>query len=100
MSESKTGPQPPKRSEVRRSAAYETARGRLSRPRRRALDEAESEIAEDPHHNHWRRATADGAVLEFFAARAGLIVKFRVVSPTMVDLEDVIDLARLGRGQD
>jgi hypothetical protein len=100
MSESKTGPQSPKRIEVRRSGPYETAHGRLGRARRRALDEAESEIAEDPHHNHWRRATADGAVLEFFAARAGLIVKFRVVSPTMVDLEAVIDLARVSRSGD
>jgi hypothetical protein len=72
----------------------------LDRVRVQALDEAESEIAEDPNHNHWRRMTADGAVLEFFSARAGLIVKFRVVSPTTVDLEDVIDLAHLIDSQD
>lgn len=66
----------------------------------KSLEEAESEIAEDPHHTHWRRDTTDGAVLEYFAAGAGLIVKFRVVSPAVVDLEEVIDLERLiGRGE-
>lgn len=77
--------------ELLHSVRYAALRAAVSGVRLAALVQAEDEIAEDPLHRHWRWATIDGATLEFFAADAGLIIKFRPMVDGRLSIEDLLD---------
>ena len=93
MSESKTRRSEPPR-QLERSEEYAAKRKAVTGSRLRALEQAESEIADDPDHMFWRSRTLDGARLEFFAADTGLLVKFRAPPAGPVLLEDLVDRAQ------
>jgi hypothetical protein len=59
-----------------------------------ALRIVEESIAADPYHRVRRRERRGGLVVDFSAQ--GLFVAYRVVSPTVVRLVDVIDLKNPG----
>jgi hypothetical protein len=79
--------------ELRWTDRYSGMRAKITGLRLAALEQAESEIAEDPMHRFWRRPTVDGATLDYMAADSGLLIKFRAVSDGLVILEDLIDLS-------
>jgi hypothetical protein len=75
------------------SETYQQKRAALEPRRRREVQGAEQEIADDPDHNHWRRATTRGTVLDFYAANEGLLIEFARSTDRRVRLIDLIDLA-------
>jgi hypothetical protein len=75
---------------LRPTPTYEGSATRLGRNARAALRIVEDGIAQDPHHGVRRRGRPDGVVIDYSAE--GLLLAYRVLGPTLVELIDVIDL--------
>jgi hypothetical protein len=77
--------------ELRRSVRYRLARDDLSLRLQRLVRWTEDDIAEEPDHNFWRRRLDDGRVCDYSLADQGLLIFFRVVSPDVVELDQLVD---------
>lgn len=76
------------------SENYSTKRADLSGDRLQNVIWAEEDIADDPNHNHWRRRTTRGTILDYFAADSGLLIEYKPpvgMTVTLLDLIDLID---------
>jgi hypothetical protein len=57
---------------------------------------AEDDIAEDPGHVFNRIRLKDGTVVDYSAADQGQLIRYRIVTPDLVDLLRLIDYRRRG----
>lgn len=71
---------------------YIAKRASLTGKRLQAVVWAEEGITDDPDHNHWRRVTTRGTILDFEAADVGLMIEYKAPVDSVVRLVDVIDL--------
>lgn len=54
---------------------------------------AEDDIRDDPDHEHWRRALGE-VRYDYSIADKGLLIAFRVLSTSTVELTELIDIRK------
>jgi hypothetical protein len=74
------------------SLEYRRVRMRLDSLARRALEEIEDAIADDPELGPHRQQIADGAIFDYHGLQGDLVVRYRRLRPDLVEFEALKDL--------
>jgi len=77
---------------VRYSREYMRVREKLDPLAVLALEIVEDEIARDPGIGHHRRQIRDGAIFDYSGGEGDILVRYRRISPEVVEFEKVKDL--------
>lgn len=74
------------------SQEYRRVRTRLDALAKRALEEIEDAIAQDPEQGPHRQQIADGAIVDYHGLQGDLVVRYRLLSVEVVEFEALKDL--------
>jgi len=77
---------------------YEAAKRALGPRLRRLIRYVEQDVAENPYHVKWRRLLTDGTILDYAGATDGFLIRFRILTPSVVELVELIDARPFARG--
>jgi hypothetical protein len=84
--------------ELQPTDEYRAAKKALSPRLRRFVGYVEQDIADNPTHVKWRRRLSDGTMLDYAGATDGFLIRYRILSASIVELVELIDVRPFGRG--